>query len=134
MASRSELVDKVILPALKEGKVVVSDRWLDATIAYQGYGLGVDTQWIVSLGKKATQGLRPDLTLFLDLPVQTGLRRIKARGHLDRIEKRSLAFHKRVRQGYLALAKKENRIVRIPVTTIEKTHQAIQKEVHRVLR
>ena len=129
MASRAELVQKVIQPALRRGKIVLCDRWADATIAYQGYGLGVNVNWIQGLAKKATGGLEPNLTLFLDLPVATGLRRVKARGRLDRIEKRSIQFHRRVRKGYLALVKKHRRMVRIRVTTIPKTHETIKKIV-----
>ena len=86
-------------------------------------------KWIQGLAKQATEGLEPNLTLFLDLPVATGLRRVKARGRLDRIEKRSIQFHRRVRKGYLALAKKHRRMVRIRVTTIPKTHETIKKIV-----
>jgi dTMP kinase len=133
MASRAELVRNVIMPALKKNQVVVSDRWMDATIAYQGYGLGVNPRWIQVLGKEVAAGVTPDLTLLLDLPVETGMKRAKKRGRLDRIERRALDFHKRVRQGYLALSRSEKRIRKIQVTTIEETREKIRKVVDRVL-
>ena len=97
MASRAHLVREVIQPKLKAGNIVVCDRWLDATVAYQGYGLGVDLKWIKAVAKEVTQGLEPDLTLFLDLPVRQGLERARKRGKPDRIENRNLNFHKKVR-------------------------------------
>lgn len=133
MASRAHLVREVIRPQLKAGKIVICDRWLDATVAYQGYGLGVDLAWIDAVAKEVTQGLKPDLTLFLDLPVKQGLERARKRGKPDRIEKRHLSFHEKVRKGYLALARKHRRIARIPVTTVEETQAMIRRAVDRVL-
>jgi len=135
MASRAELVRRVIRPALLRGKVVVCDRWIDATYAYQGFGLGVLPEWIEAVGWGAVEGLEPDLTLLLDLDVGTGLRRAHGRiGHFDRIEKRSMEFHRRVRRGYLALARKHRRFRRVRVDGIEKTHEKILGIVERVLR
>ena len=133
MASRAQLVREVVQPALKAKKVVICDRWIDATIAYQGYGLGVDLKWIQAITKEVTDGLKPNLTLFLDLPTKTGLQRVMQRGKKDRIEKRSIQFHNKVRRGYLALAKKNSRFKVIPVTSIDDTHQRIVKEVSCVL-
>jgi dTMP kinase len=133
MASRAQIVDEVIAPALREGRVVLSDRWLDATVAYQGYGLGVDRRWIDAVARKAVRGLRPDLTLFLDLDVRTGLKRAIGRGKPDRVERRKVEFHERVRRGYFALARRERRIRRVPVTTVEETQARIRREVERVL-
>ncbi|MDD5730135.1 MAG: dTMP kinase [Candidatus Omnitrophica bacterium] len=103
MASRAQLVHEIIKPALKEGKIVICDRFLDSTLAYQGFGLGMDLDLIKYIGEFATLGVKPDLTILMDLPVEDGL---KYR-HLieDRIEKRSLNYHTRVRKGYLALAR-----------------------------
>jgi len=134
MASRAQLVSEVIAPALKERKIVICDRWVDATLAYQGYGLGVDLGFIKSLAERVTRGLEPDLTLFLDLDVRTGLERALSRGKPDRIESRARVFHQRVRKGYLALAKKNpKRIRRISVTTVEQTQQLIREAVDHVL-
>jgi len=109
MASRAELVRKVILPQLRKGSIVLCDRWMDATIAYQGFGEGVDIDWIRSLGERATLGRSPDLSLFFDLPVEIGLERAGRRGAADRMQQKDRTFHRRVRQGYLWIARKEPR-------------------------
>jgi len=133
MASRAELVREILIPALKQGKIVLCDRWVEATIAYQGYGLGADVKWIKSLAKEVTQGIRPHRLLFLDLPVAQGLKRARSRGKLDRVEKRSLDFHRRVYRGYKKLAKSLSYVKTIPVKNIQETHERILKEVLRVL-
>jgi dTMP kinase len=105
MASRAQLVEEVILPELKKGTILISDRFLDSTLAYQGYGCGVDLDMIRAIGAFATGGLTPDLTFFLDLDTEEGLRR---RGsERDRIEQRSLDYHNRVRAGYHAISRLE---------------------------
>lgn len=133
MASRAELVEQVIAPALKAGKIVISDRWLDATLAYQGYGSGVDLNWIRLLAKRVTRGIRPDATIYLTLSAAEGLKRAKKRGKLDRMESRALAFHRRVENGYKKLARsgQGRRIVRS--VTIEKTHDAVRKIIDRLI-
>ncbi len=107
MTARAQLVEAAIKPALSRGAVVICDRFLDATLAYQGYGSGLDVDALRCIGDFATQGLHPSLTILLDLPPADGLRRI--RGGKDRIERRAAAFHQRVRRGYLALARREPR-------------------------
>jgi dTMP kinase len=118
-ADRAEHVQKCILPALAAGQVVVCDRFTDSTLAYQGYGRGLDLQQVRQLNHLATGGLQPHLTLWLDLPPEVGLAR-KASGRLartglaDRLEQERLEFHRRVHQGFQALAAAEpQRIVRI---------------------
>jgi len=111
MAARSQVVEEIIKPALKAGHTVVCDRFLDSTIAYQGFGLGVDIKLIKTIGNFATQGIKPDLTIFLDLPVKSGLKhRYNCK---DRIECRSFNYHLRVRNGYLKLAHQEPRRIKI---------------------
>ena len=111
MAARQEHVTRVIAPALTRGAVVISDRYTDATVAYQGYGQGVDVQTIGELNMLATGGVLPDLTLVLDLDPVVGMRRIRDRA-LDAFEKMDLAFHRRVREGYLEIAHSDkNRVV-----------------------
>ena len=111
MAARQEHVTRVIAPALARGAVVLSDRYADATVAYQGYGQGVDVQTIKELNMLATGGVLPDLTLVLDLDPAVGMRRIRGRA-LDAFEKMDLAFHQRVREGYLEIARSDkNRVV-----------------------
>ena len=111
MAARQEHVTRVIAPALARGAVVISDRYADATVAYQGYGQGMDVQTIRELNMLATGGLVPDLTLVLDLDPAAGMRRIHGRA-LDTFEKMDTAFHHRVREGYLEIARADkNRVV-----------------------
>jgi dTMP kinase len=105
-ASRAQLVAEVIQPALKSGKVVISDRYADSTTAYQGYGRELDLAMVRAVNKAATQGLMPELTILLDILVGEGLAR-KRTEKQDRFEQETLAFHQRVRQGYLKLAADE---------------------------
>jgi dTMP kinase len=111
MAARQVHVTRVIAPALARGAVVISDRYADATVAYQGYGQGMDVQTIRELNMLATGGVVPDLTLVLDLDPVDGMRRIRGRA-LDTFEKMDTAFHRRVREGYLEIARADkNRVV-----------------------
>ncbi|MGD9118131.1 MAG: dTMP kinase [Dehalococcoidia bacterium] len=105
-AARAQSVAEVIKPALSSGKVVISDRYADSTTVYQGYGRSLDLTMVKSVNRSATQGLTPDLTLLLDAPVETCFAR-KGESKLDRFEQEAEAFHNRVRQGYLKLAKEE---------------------------
>src|SRR5262249_31988834 len=104
MAARQQHVADVIRPGLTRGALVVSDRYADATLAYQGFGQGVDLETIRDLNALATGGLVPDLTLVLDLEPAVGMARIRDR-RLDAFEKMDLAFHRRVREGYLEIAR-----------------------------
>jgi dTMP kinase len=115
LASRSQHVQEVILPACSVGKVVVCERFSDATLAYQVGGRGLPEKVVRSLDEFATQGLRPDLTLLLDMPAQQGLvRAYSAKSGHDRLEAESFQFHERVRKAYLSLARQEpDRIKRI---------------------
>lgn len=106
-AARSLLVDNVIRPALAEGRWVVSDRFVDASRAYQGGGRGLPAERIEALAGWILDGLVPDLTILLDAPVATGQARTRARGTPDRLDAESLAFHERVRAAYLDLARRE---------------------------
>jgi dTMP kinase len=107
LAARAQLVEQVIKPHLEKGFVVLCDRYADSTMAYQGYGHQHDLQQISSLISFATGGLKPDLTLLLDLEAEVGLKR-KAKGsEWNRLDAYSLEFHQRVRQGYAFLAESE---------------------------
>jgi dTMP kinase len=98
------------LPALKEGKVVLCDRYTDSTLAYQGGGRGFDLKRLALLNETASDGLKPHLTLLFDLPVELGLKRAMGRGKgKDRMEREDLVFHRRVRKVFLGLAKKEKK-------------------------
>ena len=105
LAARAELVRSVLQPALEAGTVVVCDRFSDSTLAYQGYGRGLDIESIRTLDRWATGGLAPDLTVLLDLPVEVGLKRKD--GDDDAFAREDGGFHARVRDGYLALAAAE---------------------------
>jgi dTMP kinase len=107
-ASRAQLVAEVIQPNLKSGKAVISDRYADSTTVYQGYGRELDLAMVKATNKAATQGLKPDLTVLLDIPVEEGLARKMARKQ-DRFEQETAIFHQRVREGYLELAAAEPR-------------------------
>jgi len=105
-ASRTQLVTEVIRPGLENGQVVICDRYADSTVAYQSYGRGLDLTMVRAVNSAAVQGLVPDLTVLLDVPVEVGLAR-KSHRKQDRFEQETLAFHRRVRDGYLALAAAE---------------------------
>ena len=105
-ASRSQLVAEVIQPALKGGKVILCDRFADSTIAYQSYGRGLDLGTVKEVNHIACQGLKPDLTFLLDVVPELGLSR-KMKGANDRFEKETLAFHQRVRVGFLKIASED---------------------------
>jgi dTMP kinase len=108
-ASRAQLVGEVIRPALARGKLVLCDRYAESTMAYQGWGHGLDVDVLHSITRFATGGLRPDLIIYLDIDVEVGLKR-KRYAHeaglaeLNRMDRKELAFHERVRDGYLAMA------------------------------
>lgn len=125
MASRSQVVAEVIRPALKKGRIVVCDRFLDSTLAYQGYGLGMDIGYIRCIGDFSTSGIKPDLTFYLDLPLKKGL--AHRNGNKDRIEKRPLDYHRRVRNGYLSLARSEPR--RMKVVKVEDDKKMTQEKI-----
>jgi len=108
-AARSQVVGELILPHLQKGGVVLCDRYADSTMAYQGYGLGLDLEALRSITRFATRGLKPDLTVFLDLPIEVGLKR-KAGGHEEdwnRMEQKDRSYHERVRAGYHKMASME---------------------------
>ncbi|MEO0229981.1 MAG: dTMP kinase [candidate division WOR-3 bacterium] len=112
LAARRENVRKNILPALRDGKVVVCDRYTDSTIAYQGYGRGLPIKLLRRLNKLATYGIKPDLTLVIDIDPEKGLKRISGK-ELDRIERENIDFHRRVRDGYRKIARISGRRVKL---------------------
>ncbi len=132
-AGRAQHVAQLIRPALAAGKIVVSDRYADSTLAYQGYGRGLDLEILRTVTTFATDGLQPDLTLYFDIAPGAGLqRRQRGEGEWNRMDAETLAFHRRVRAGYLELAATEpNRWVVIdasrPVEQIQAKTRALLK-------
>jgi dTMP kinase len=112
-AARSQLVQEVILPALAEGKVIVCDRFTDASYAYQGGGRQLGAETVSVIEKLVLKGLQPDLTLLFDVPVELGMKRVAGRGEADRFEIESIRFFERVRNAYLERAKADPQRFRI---------------------
>ncbi len=112
LASRAQLVKEVIAPALRKGEVVICDRYMDSTLAYQGYGRGLSVERLRQLNAEATGGVVPHQTFVLEIPVKVGLRRATRQG-ADRIERERLAFHQRVATGYRRLAAREPKRIRV---------------------
>lgn len=136
-AARAQHVAEIIRPALDRGRVVVCERYTDATTAYQGYGRGLDRRQIARLNETATGGLTPDLTFLLDVPVDRGLRAARSLSKTiskggrrlagDRLEREPLAFHERVRAGYRALSRQHpRRIVVVPWGSLD----SVSREIH----
>jgi dTMP kinase len=105
-AARAQIVAELIRPALAAGKIVVCDRFADSTMAYQGYGLGLDLDALRAITRFATGGLVPDLTFYVDVPAEVGLAR-RHRGETNRLDQKDVAYHTRGRNGYLELARAE---------------------------
>jgi len=135
-ASRAQLVEQVVRPHLNKGGVVLSDRYADSTLAYQGYGHQIDIESLRVLVTFATGGLKPDLTLLLDLDVETGLRRKELKGEWNRLDAYDLDFHRRVRQGYLQLVQAEPERWEVvdasqpPIKVQEKMRRVVAERLH----
>jgi dTMP kinase len=136
-AGRAQHLAELIRPALGDGMIVLCDRFSDATIAYQGFGRGLDRDLIGNLDRLVTGGMRPDLTVLLDIDASTGLARARGRNSRHglqeeaRFENERLPFHERVRRGYLELAKQEPG--RFRVVDASKQPEEIQKEIRRIV-
>lgn len=135
-AARSQHVREMIMPALKENRVVLCDRFSDATYAYQGIGRGLSLEFIKLINDYSSMNLKPDLTFLFDLPVEIGLKRAMERNDLlkessfsDRFEREQMDFHRRVREGYLSIYKSEPRRIRLIDAT--RDIDTIQEEVRR---
>ena len=130
MASRSQHTGEWIIPELEKGKTVISDRYYDSTFAYQGAARKIDGKLIDTIRRYATFGLVPDITFLVDLPEEIGLSRILAKD-ADRLEQESMEFHKRVREGFLVLARNEPE--RFAVLDGKKSIKEIHKEVIKIM-
>ncbi|MFQ6616178.1 MAG: dTMP kinase [Fidelibacterota bacterium] len=129
-ASRTQLVNQVILPAIRDGKTVLCDRFVDSTLAYQGHGRGLPLEWLEMINEYATRTARPDATVFVDVPVNTALERMEKKT-FDRMEKEGHDFLERVREGYLRLAEKDPRryIVVNGLESIQEIHKKIVRRM-----
>ncbi len=128
-ASRAQHIQEVILPVMNKGAIVITDRFTDSTVAYQGYGRGIDLSIINSLKRTIAADLQPDITILLDLDVEVGLRRNRGINKMDRLELEDIEFHKRVRNGYLEIATKEPERIKLVDASegIEQVHNRIIK-------
>jgi len=142
LSARAQLIKEVIKPALEEGKIVICDRFVDATLAYQGYGRGLNKDLIQKLNSVVTQNIKPDITIVLDVDPTEGLQKaitlhkgIYPVGKGDRIEQEELEFHQRVRNGYLEIGKQEPERVKIidHKKNVEEIHQIILEHVNKLL-
>ena len=130
IGGRVALVEERIRPALRQGRVVVCDRFHDSTVAYQGFGGGVPVDLLERIGRRAIGGCMPQLTLLLDIPTEAGFARLR-RDH-DRMERKARGFHRRVRQGFLRLAAREPR--RFVIVDASRPAARVQQEIERILR
>ncbi|MCG8017479.1 MAG: dTMP kinase [Candidatus Thiodiazotropha sp. 'RUGA'] len=130
-AARAEHLQQKIIPALQQGQWVLCDRFTDASYAYQGAGRGLASDRIASLEQFVQGGLRPDLTLLLDLPVEQGLARAGQRSEPDRFEKQEMSFFEKVRAGYLEIAAREPH--RVKIVDASKPLQTVQQQINRVV-
>ncbi len=130
LASRAQLVSHIIIPHIRTGGIVICDRFTDSTLAYQGYGRGFNLAWLRQMNEFATDGLLPELTILLDLPVEIGLKRQQS---IDRIGGETSSFHEAVRNGFLRLAREEpNRFLIIDATkSTQFIFETALAEIHR---
>ncbi|SMN16623.1 Thymidylate kinase [uncultured Candidatus Thioglobus sp.] len=127
-AARNEHIHEKIIPALERGGWVLSDRFTDASYAYQGGGRGLDVERIEQLEQWVLQDFTPDMTLLLDIPVEQGMSRVESRGKKDRIELEAMDFFKRVRQAYIARSKKYPERIKLIDSSKTKEHTSVQIE------
>lgn len=133
-ANRAQHVAEVIAPALAQGKIIISDRYTDSSLAYQSFGRGLDQKKVENISEWATGGLEPDLTILLDIPADKGLKRT-SRSLADRIEQENIDFHDRVSKGFLKLAKKFPKRFKVIDATkdVDQIHQEVVKLVQKLL-
>lgn len=127
LAARAQLVEELIIPSLRQNKIILCDRYGDSTLAYQGYGHGLDLETLRAMLEFATGGLKPDLTILLDIDVLTGLKRKKVKEEWNRLDAFELSFHERVREGYHILAVQEPE--RWKIVDATQTPEQVQNEI-----
>lgn len=133
-AARAQLIEEKIRPAISKGLVVITDRFSDSTVAYQGYGRGIDLKMIANLDLISTNGTKPDLTLLFDLDIEAGLKRNRTISKVDRLELEDIAFHEKVRQGFIEIARREPGRIRLidaslPLNTVQNAVWKIVSEI-----
>jgi len=135
-ADRAQHVEEIIAPALAAEKIVICDRFSAATFAYQGYASGTDIKIILDMDYLATTGIVPDLTILLDVDVKTGLERARGQSSPDRMEKKPLEFHEKVREGYFAIAEEHPGRIKLieACQDITRTYELVKKEVYDFLQ
>ncbi|MFQ5651115.1 MAG: dTMP kinase [bacterium] len=134
-AARTQMVSEEVIPNLEAGKVVICDRYYDSTLAYQGYGRGIDLDFIKKLNIFVTYGIKPDLTFLVDLAPEVALQRNEAKARaLDRLEQEEMEFHHRVRQGYLEMANSPPDKARFVVIDGAQSVEAIQKKIFEIVK
>jgi dTMP kinase len=136
MAVRAQHMEEVISPALAEGKIVLCDRFVDATYAYQGYGRSIDLGIIETFNRLVTKGVRPNLTILLDCDVELAFKRkAAANQHMDRFERESLSFHRKIRDAYLKLSEEDSKrfFVIGPDVDIEQAQRTIRDKAESLL-
>ena len=127
LAARAQLVEELIIPSLQQRKIILCDRYGDSTLAYQGYGHGLDLEILRAMLQFATGGLKPDLTILLDVDIMTGLKRKKIKEEWNRLDAFELSFHERVREGYQILAAQEPE--RWKIVDARQEPDQVQKEI-----
>lgn len=132
IADRAQHMDEVVFPALAAGKIVLCDRHIDSTLAYQGYGRGISIETIRELNQIAIQGKKPDLTLLFDAEPDVLARRVTQRGQADRLEGEKAEFHRKVREGFLDLAGQEPE--RIRVLNALESQESLHRQVMGLLK
>ena len=137
-ACRSQHVQQVLKPSLGRGEIILCDRFSDATTAYQGYGRGLDLDLVHQVNAVSTAGLSPDLTIILDCPVKVGLKRSWERLHKERktrdesrFEEEDAAFHQRVREGYLEIARRDP--TRVKIVDSMASQESVEKEIRKLV-
>ena len=133
LADRAQNIDIIVNPAVNEGKIVLCDRHIDSTVAYQGYGRGLDIDRIKMLNNIATNGRKPDLTIVFDIDVETSMQRVGK--NKDRMESAGIEFHNRVRDGYLKIAKEEPERIKVvnSIQTVDDVFEDVKKIVNKYL-
>lgn len=133
LADRAQNIDIIVNPAVNEGKIVLCDRHIDSTVAYQGYGRGLDIDRIKMLNNIATNGRKPDLTIVFDIDVETSMQRVGK--NKDRMESAGIEFHNRVRDGYLKIAKEEPERIKVvnSIQTVNDVFEEVKKIVNKYL-